>query len=246
MPSAVADLLDSAGLRPSGAVRWRTPASRDAPGVYVVALTQDPHARGASLAGPPIDVAALRSLLAARAAIAPRRQATERRAACRATWRVLARGRGGPLRWFGRRVRAQAGAAVLHDAAGCQAPARGRVVAENAYRPRRACGCTGPRRRTTPPRSRPCSADSPLRPRRPHGQQYMTPTVSRRLRTCARRTAPSSDTASPVPPATSRASAPTLRDEPGCAVISPRRRSQRRQGRRERLLPPQGESRPSR
>ena len=43
MPTRVSDLFESQGLAPFGPVPWGTPVSEDGPGVYVVAITDDPY-----------------------------------------------------------------------------------------------------------------------------------------------------------------------------------------------------------
>jgi hypothetical protein len=66
VPSTVVEAFAPAGLRPAGAVRWGTPIPLDAPGVYVVALTDDAGSFDGALAEPPIDLGALDRLLVAR------------------------------------------------------------------------------------------------------------------------------------------------------------------------------------
>jgi hypothetical protein len=66
MPSTVADVFAAAGLQVAGAVRWGTPVPLDAPGVYAVALTDDPNTLDGALHEAPIDLGALKTLLAAR------------------------------------------------------------------------------------------------------------------------------------------------------------------------------------
>jgi hypothetical protein len=67
LPLTVRSIFDSAGLRPSTSLRWRTPLpdSADAPGVYVVALTGDIDEEG-GLAQAPISAQAIANLLAVR------------------------------------------------------------------------------------------------------------------------------------------------------------------------------------
>jgi len=41
LPTTVRSIFNAAGLHTSPAVRWGSPVSADAPGVYVIALTGD-------------------------------------------------------------------------------------------------------------------------------------------------------------------------------------------------------------
>jgi hypothetical protein len=66
MPSTVADVFAAAEVTPAGEVVWGTPVPLDAPGVYVVALTDDPQSQDGVLSVAPIDGDALERLLAAR------------------------------------------------------------------------------------------------------------------------------------------------------------------------------------
>ena len=66
MPSTVADGFAGAGLQAAGAVGWGTPVPLDAPGMYVVALTEDANALVGTLAEAPVDRQALERLLLAR------------------------------------------------------------------------------------------------------------------------------------------------------------------------------------
>jgi hypothetical protein len=66
MPSAVSDIFAAPGLEPAGVVRWGTSIPETAPGVYVVALTDDVASVGAALTAAPLSWAALERLLAVR------------------------------------------------------------------------------------------------------------------------------------------------------------------------------------
>lgn len=66
MASTVVDVFSAAALRPAGEVRWGAPIPLDAPGVYTVGLSHDPHSVYGALSEAPIDLDALRRLLAAR------------------------------------------------------------------------------------------------------------------------------------------------------------------------------------
>ncbi len=66
MPSTVAEVFAAAKLPPAGEVAWGTPVPLDAPGVYVVALTDNLQFRSGALSEAPLDGDALERLLAAR------------------------------------------------------------------------------------------------------------------------------------------------------------------------------------
>lgn len=66
MPSTVAGLFAAAGLEPAGAVPWRTPVPEGGPGVYVVALTDDPRTTNPAVPVAPLDRGALERLHSAR------------------------------------------------------------------------------------------------------------------------------------------------------------------------------------
>jgi hypothetical protein len=66
MPSTVAEVLAAADLRPAGVVRWGTPVPETAPGVYVVALTEDPDSLTDARTTAPLDGAAFAHLLEVR------------------------------------------------------------------------------------------------------------------------------------------------------------------------------------
>lgn len=66
MPSSVAELFAAAGLQPEGVVRWGTPVPEARPGVYVVALTDDPRSMVGVLGACPLDRGALDELLGVR------------------------------------------------------------------------------------------------------------------------------------------------------------------------------------
>jgi hypothetical protein len=67
VPSSVASVLAAAGLAPDGVVQWGTPVPTPRPGVYVIALTDDPHDRHEALGSAPISRAAVTTLLERRA-----------------------------------------------------------------------------------------------------------------------------------------------------------------------------------
>jgi hypothetical protein len=62
MPSTVSALFAAAGVRPLGAVPWRTPVPITAPGVYVVSRCEDPEAM-VDAVDAPIDGPTVRRLL---------------------------------------------------------------------------------------------------------------------------------------------------------------------------------------
>ena len=62
MPSTVADLFAAAGLEPGGPVRWGTVLPETRPGVYAVALTDDPTSTAAARETAPLDRLALDNL----------------------------------------------------------------------------------------------------------------------------------------------------------------------------------------
>jgi hypothetical protein len=66
MPSTVSDVFAAADLEPAGVVRWRTPVPESAPGVYIVALTDDLDSTAAARPAAPLARAALEQLLAVR------------------------------------------------------------------------------------------------------------------------------------------------------------------------------------
>lgn len=66
MPSTVSDLFSAAEVAWSGVVPWDSPPPPKAPGVYVVAQTQERHALVAPAGGCPVSAAAIDELLAAR------------------------------------------------------------------------------------------------------------------------------------------------------------------------------------
>ena len=66
MPSTVADLFAAAGLEPGGPVRWGTVLPETRPGVYAVALTDDPTSTAAARETAPLDRVALDHLLTVR------------------------------------------------------------------------------------------------------------------------------------------------------------------------------------
>jgi hypothetical protein len=66
MSSSVADIFAAAGLRPRGARRWGTPVPETAPGVYVVAATEDPASVHHVRCEPPFAPDAVEHLLAVR------------------------------------------------------------------------------------------------------------------------------------------------------------------------------------
>jgi hypothetical protein len=66
MPSTVSDVFAAADLEPAGVVRWRTPVPESAPGVYIVALTDDLDSTAAARPVAPLARAALEQLLAVR------------------------------------------------------------------------------------------------------------------------------------------------------------------------------------
>ena len=66
MPSTVADVFRAADLEPEGAVRWGEPVPEAGPGVYVIALTDDPDSFAEARAEAPISPDAVDELLRAR------------------------------------------------------------------------------------------------------------------------------------------------------------------------------------
>lgn len=66
MPSTVADVFAAAGLRPAGVVRWGTSVPEKSPGLYVVALTEDPNSLADVRTTAPLDQAAFAHLLSVR------------------------------------------------------------------------------------------------------------------------------------------------------------------------------------
>lgn len=65
VPSSVAGLLASAGLKASGCVRWRSPVPEMATGVYLVSLSASAEGVGGARSDAPIDPAALGELIRA-------------------------------------------------------------------------------------------------------------------------------------------------------------------------------------
>ncbi len=63
MSTTVAQLFDAAGLRAGGVVRWGAPLPEGRPGVYVVALGDDPGSVAAAQAECPLSMDAVRRLL---------------------------------------------------------------------------------------------------------------------------------------------------------------------------------------
>src|SRR3954451_20755619 len=66
MPSTVSGLFDAVGLAAAGPVQWGTALPETRPGVYAVALTDDPTSTAGALREPPIDRRTLDHLLAVR------------------------------------------------------------------------------------------------------------------------------------------------------------------------------------
>jgi hypothetical protein len=66
MPSSVRDLLNAAGLTWAGAVKWGQPPQLASPGVYIVALTDDPDDVDRTMNECPIDTESLEALVRVR------------------------------------------------------------------------------------------------------------------------------------------------------------------------------------
>lgn len=143
MPSTVAHVLAAAGLQPADAVRWGASVPLDSPGVYVVALTEDALSPAGALQDAPIDARALERLLAARPELrldGNRPSARQLAARLRAFWLpeevVLYVGLAGTS--VRKRVRQ-----YYSTPLGRQAPAGGRVVAQDAFDARQDVGALG-------------------------------------------------------------------------------------------------------
>src|SRR5262245_42081029 len=54
MPSSVASLMAAAGLAPEGSVQWGTAVPSERPGIYVVAIDEDPGSIDGALAAAPL------------------------------------------------------------------------------------------------------------------------------------------------------------------------------------------------
>lgn len=66
MPTTVTKLFSSAGLTAGAVTRWGSPVALDAPGVYAVALTDDPDATASAMRRAPIDLERIEHLLRVR------------------------------------------------------------------------------------------------------------------------------------------------------------------------------------
>lgn len=64
MPSSVAELLKAGGLKPGGAVKWGQVDLLDGPGIYLIALVEDPASSAGGIQSAPISLRSIRDLVA--------------------------------------------------------------------------------------------------------------------------------------------------------------------------------------